>query len=505
MKTEFKKYKLACQSLLAKKSFLIALVIVAVLGYGFAITHTSIGIDDTSFLRYYEQGLDIKLGRFLPVLIYKIPKMLQFNPMWLDSMGVLFLVLATLILCIFIKKISEDQLPYLFYLFLGGLFLSYPIINEIFIYMTTSLILGLGYLLLVLSIIFAYETIHCRKKRLLPFLITIGCLGGAISIYESFAQAFLVLFLLTMYVEIYVSKNQITWKETIKTFISYMIILFITVVLGEMLVHGYWLIRKIDTASAKNIAANTIYWLEPTTLSAKINFFLTSMKQNYIEPIGNYVPITIFAISLIVGLLGTILAKNKNKLQLFIIFFASFLANFALSVLMGIAAPHRTLQSVSLFIAFYFAFSYVTLNKKILKIIAASCLCYLVLFQTSELNSWFYNDYIRYEEERRIVAQVAYELEKNYSHLPVVFTGNVELSSRIKMNQTNGSSIINWGLVAFAEDASELYNFFKLEGFDIPKATAEQYQEGKAKSENLPKWPSQGSIVQERDYIIVHF
>ena len=70
---------------------------------------------------------------------------------------------------------------------------------------------------------------------------------------------------------------------------------------------------------------------------------------------------------------------------------------------------------------------------------------------------------------------------------------------------TPALSVIEWGRYAFDNDA-ELVKFFAMHGHTIvPLLDGSLYAEAEAESVDLPKYPEDGYIVDQGDYIIVHF
>lgn len=131
---------------------------------------------------------------------------------------------------------------------------------------------------------------------------------------------------------------------------------------------------------------------------------------------------------------------------------------------------------------------------------------YLVMIQTYDLNKWFYNDNLRYQEEKNTMLTVANKISSNFDITkPVVFIGHFTLSSNINYNQTNGSSLINWGMVAFGEPNTELFNFLQMNGYYFVRPTYEQLQVAKSNIENMNNWPKENSIVEYDNIIVVKF
>ena len=162
--------------------------------------------------------------------------------------------------------------------------------------------------------------------------------------------------------------------------------------------------------------------------------------------------------------------------------------------------------------------------------------------QCSDMNRWFYVDYLKYEEAKNVASRVAYELERDFdTGKPVVFTGSYEvpagiigaayvpynsktfyqisrITTRIDEHllekfyrpygvwvaQTPALSVIDWGRYAFGDD-TELVRFFAMHGQEILPLQNADYAEAERLSAEWPRFPREGSIVDVGEYIIVHF
>ena len=65
-----------------QKIYVIILCLTAICGYGFEMTHPSIGIDDTAVSLYLEDGLEVVMGRWFIYLINKIFHLSDFSPLF---------------------------------------------------------------------------------------------------------------------------------------------------------------------------------------------------------------------------------------------------------------------------------------------------------------------------------------------------------------------------------------------------------------------------------------
>ena len=107
MKNIIEEYKKELKELISSKKYLFSIIIVSILAYGFAITHCSIGIDDTALDRYYGDFFSINMiaaGRWGSYFLYKLLNLTSFTPFWLDFLTVLIIVSTAILISSFIRR-----------------------------------------------------------------------------------------------------------------------------------------------------------------------------------------------------------------------------------------------------------------------------------------------------------------------------------------------------------------------------------------------------------------
>ena len=87
-----------------QKIYVIILCLTAICGYGFEMTHPSIGIDDTAVSLYLEDGLEVVMGRWFIYLINKIFHLSDFSPFMME----LIVYQCNLVLCSFPQNIRSQ-------------------------------------------------------------------------------------------------------------------------------------------------------------------------------------------------------------------------------------------------------------------------------------------------------------------------------------------------------------------------------------------------------------
>ena len=171
-----------------KPSFTVPLILTLIMGYGFAVTHFSVGIDDLARERFINRELFAQ-GRFSSSFISYFLRFTDAYPFAEDFLAVILLFFAAAVLCVVLKNASANRLLSPVYPVFACLFVSYPLINEIFIYNGASLNIAIGYLLTGIALLITDRTraAICRKekkKQAAGTVLTILIWSFLMSLYE---------------------------------------------------------------------------------------------------------------------------------------------------------------------------------------------------------------------------------------------------------------------------------------------------------------------------------
>lgn len=498
------KYRDYLIELLNTKKIIILLSVTTILSYGFTITNFSVGVDDTAFDRYFRNGELLSQGRFGAVTLDKIFNMFDFAPFWMDTIATLLLFCSALLWCTLFMEISKKKISNCAYIIFTTVFISYPIINEIFIYMMASVPIGLGYLLTILALILTYEYIFNKEKKV-NIIVAIGMMTFTISLNEAFAPVFLCgIFMILILRTLLNKESEINIVKAIKIIFKFTLVLAIAIVLESII--SNLIIYILQLQKSQN-AATEIYWFKDGSIINKIILLIKTIVANYILAAITNKSILIFVIACISCVIIAIYLSIKNKsIVLLLLFLALGISNVSLSIVQGYVSPYRTCLTFSIFIAFIFMVLFINLKNKKYNYLLLMVIGVIVIIQSKELSQAFYNDYKRYEQDKQIAIQTAsiinYECD---NEKPVVFIGAMPKYKNINYGQTNGNSVVNWGIKAFGENSTELLNFMQMYGFYFNQATDEQVKDAETKIENMPSYPKKGYIKEFDNYILVNF
>lgn len=508
MREIYIKYENNIKELLSYKRLVILLGITTILSYGFAITNFSIGVDDTAFNRYFREGELLAQGRFAAVALDKIFNMFDFAPFWMDMVATILLVVSSLLWCSFIMEVTKNKLPKRTYIIFSTLFISYPIISQIFIYMMTCVPVGLGHVLTIISLICLYEFIINKKRSINIIIIGIIAMTFTISLYEAFATVFICGIFITLILIYFYSrnndKNENILKKYFIIFLKYIGILAICILLEAIISNVVIFILGIEKSS---VAATSIQWFEEGSIINKIVMLLKQIIYSYIINSKYFIFIFIFDLACLIAAVMAIISAIKNKsITIFLLFLGIGLSNIALCIVQGEVSPYRTCLTFPVFVSFIFMLLFLKVKKEIYMNIVSLVIFIIVVIQTKEMNQAFFNDYQRYVQDREIAIQIATIINYEFDNTkPIVYLGEIPKYDNIKYIQSNGMSVINWGVRAFGENNTELLNFMKMNGYTFKQANDEQMETAKKDAINMPSYPHNGYIEEFDDYIIVKF
>lgn len=492
-------YKKSINYFFKNKVFIIAIILITVLSFGFTITNSSVGMDDTAFDRYYQGKEMLAIGRWGSYLVYQILNITEFIPFWIDFIASSIIMFTAVLWCIFIKKNVEDKLPLGAYISFATVFISFPIINEIFIFENCNIAVMLGSFLASLGIMVYYENYKTLHKKSI-YVVSALILTVAMSMYEACAQIMLVSICITAILMIYTNKDK-KIMDIFKYLFSVLGILVVGVVLDEIIIKLIYLAG----VRASDVADKEINWGKYGVLESiklLLNNIVNSMRNT------KYFSVLVFNITSGIGLAISILQSDKKKNWIIlVIFIAMFLSNFAISMLQLDSVLYRTCTSWGLFVAVIVLMVYKYLSEyKITKILACVVISILVLQQSKTLNQLFYNDYKRYQKDLSIANELIYDLEKDYDiSKPLVIMGTPYKGMGGYGAQSNSLSVLWWGKKAFNDNGREFIKFLNSLGYDFNVPTDEEYEKGKAESKNMSNYPKDGSIKELDDCIVINF
>jgi len=515
LKQGFKKF-------LLNPMYIFPVLISTILCYAYYLTHETVTIDSLSSDRYYH-GLLVAQGRLTATIIENY---LGFEhlPIAVENIiGLICFILGATVFCIIFDK-AKPQSNVLPYTFFTCLYITFPLMNEYFMFKGSVLTTGGSILLVSFALYFALKI----KNLIASILISSIFIFFAYSWYESFILVYIgAVFLLL----ILLADGQKSQKELFFNGFWLAPTLFLGFSLEEIISNA--IINICNITQDNNNAVGTA-WLSS---SATLKSFFYDFIYSFVSKIFCYAPFTILFIFLAVAFVLMILQTKSTKKPILIFFyFGLALTVFFLSIYRGAESAYRTEQGIPFYISaitLLLSSKIINLNgKKALKIIASLSLVIILTVQICSSNYWYHVNVLRDKEEKQVVCNIAKDLEKYDKNKPVIFIGYYQLSNNIKDKyavkkdsvagriinytskkakksydytacQTSISSYISWSIYSFSSANVELKKFFNACGYDFKLGTNEQFEEATKKYINIPSYNDSGYILDAGDYIVV--
>lgn len=515
LKQGFKKF-------LLNPMYIFPVLISTILCYAYYLTHETVTIDSLSSDRYYH-GLLVAQGRLTATIIENY---LGFEhlPIAVENIiGLICFILGATVFCIIFDK-AKPQSNVLPYTFSTCLYITFPLMNEYFMFKGSVLTTGGSILLVSFALYFALKI----KNLIASILISSIFIFFAYSWYESFILVYIgAVFLLL----ILLADDQKSQKELFFNGFWLAPTLFLGFSLEEIISNA--IINLCNITQDNNNAVGTA-WLSS---SATLKSFFYDFIYSFVSKIFCYAPFTILFIFLAVAFVLMILQTKSTKKPILIFFYLGLaLTVFFLSIYRGAESAYRTEQGIPFYIgAITLLLSSKIINsngKKALKIIASLSLVIILTVQICSSNYWYHVNILRDKEEKQVVCNIAKDLEKYDKNKPVIFIGYYQLSNNIEDKytvkkdsvsgriidytskiaeksytytacQTSISSYISWSIYSFSSANVELKKFFNSCGYDFKLGTNEQFKEATKKYINIPSYNDSGYILDAGDYIVV--
>ncbi|MCM1540455.1 MAG: glucosyltransferase domain-containing protein [Blautia sp.] len=533
------------------KFYAITVSLAAVCSYGFKISHETIGIDDTCIPLYFEDGLAPAVGRWTLYLLNKFFHISDFAPWMTELAGVLLLLFAATAWCVVFSRILGREKYMAGYTFFAALFLSCPLISEIYVYYLHNGI-SLAYALTAIGLLLLLNAMEAGtdgKKRLIRIVAAAAGLTVALGCYESFMIVFamgaVMIFILVRGFgnqERGYCSSPWAWLGALAATATLAIgfrWLVLKLILG---------IFRIGIPESFRVEYRSVFSF--TEMSAA-EFFMI-LKRHWVKYYLNafaYRPVTVLVLGILTLLVVCVIMGIRKK-DIFLPLAA--LAAPILPVCMVLIEGKDTYYRAAQYVPLVGAFAVFLLLKLAKEHLPGFCmklgmaLAFILLWnQCAEMNQWFYVDYMKYQDARNVMEQVAYDLEREYdTGKPVVFRGAyfvpygivenayLECDSREygwirrigdmvdphlveKYNAEDGhgydfaetpvNSALRWGATAFDGTGTQLGNFMRMLGHDFEIETdLLKIEEAQELAEDMPEFPKTGYIMECEEYIIVN-
>ena len=437
------------------------LLLTAVCAYGYKVTNATIGIDDTPSLYYFEEGLIAIVGRWVLFLLNKVVTLAEFVPFVTDFAAVVLLVVAATVWSALFYSVLGEKIPVAGYAFFAAVFISSPLISEVFTYFLHNGI-AIGYLCCGISLCCVREWQSSRRKmqKNSGFRERVKCLALpkiaaaavflwiAMGCYESFMILWLAgLMLLLLTERIALGRQE---KDVFATLVAGAVTTLLAIVLRSLMIVAVtkaFHLEYLQGEAVQRSVTEMLGWMLQPGAFSELAMILKRTFVLYGVFAYAYLPIRIFALSACVVTVVTLVRVIRGRdLWALVLLPAAYLAAFSLLFVEGKATLYRSAQFLPVFCGYgalllVYGIWQLTGNsaKKAKKApgrkfaagvrgLTLLVLAVILWNQCMDMTRWFYIDKKKYDEAVKTVDQIAMDLEKGFdTSKPVIFTGNYEI------------------------------------------------------------------------------
>ena len=528
-------------------------MLVGVCTYGFLISHYAIGIDDTAIPLYFDEGLAPYMGRWTLYTLNKVIPLTKMSPFFVESISTVMLLFSVTAWCVLLKETcgKNVEFPIWVYAIYASIFITCPLISEVYVYYLHNGIC-LAYGLIAIALLALWEALHgeINRRKICALLISSVLLTIAMGCYETML---LVYIMAAIMIFIFHRMRDVKSAGIIQWIVMGSIILIISLGMRSVIIRWLNYINDFETAfigldSDQRISVLSGMGRDEIVMNIKYYFI-----KYFINAIS-YFPIRMLLCSYaVLGCIAVIFSVMKRDCWIIICTILLPIIPASMCLVEGNAIAYRAAQYVPVVITFTVFYVAVLIwripwKAYLFRSVYAILLSVLIWTQIAEMNQWFMVDYMRYENEKEILLQVAKDLQATCDVTkPIVFCGSVETPvaitetselafsdprfpySRLMFDkflpgmtgkqycpqgygyhfrETIFNNTISWGIAAFDGTGTQVIQYLKMLGYsfngekDLEKITkARAY----AVEVGMPEYPVEGYIQEFENYIIVNF
>lgn len=439
------------------------LLLTAVCAYGYKVTNVTIGIDDTPSLYYFEEGLIAIVGRWVLFLLNKVISLAEFAPFVTDFAAVLLLIAAAIVWSALFYSVFGEKIPMTGYAYFAAVFVSCPLISEVFTYFLHNGI-AIGYLSCAVSLCCMREWQNSMRKPRkgsglwekpdCPAVTKLAAaavfLWIAMGCYESFMilwLAGLLLLLLSERIRLGTERTARTGERGVfGTLAGGALAALAAVLLRSLMIvvlTKAFHLEYLQGEAVQRSVTEMLGWMVQTGAFGELIMILKRTFVLYGVFAYAYLPIRIFVLSAVVITVVTLVRVIRGRdLWALILLPTAYLAAFSLLFIEGKATLYRSAQFLPIFCGYgALLFAYIIyeltgspgrgVHRRLClgtRGIAVAVLAVIVWNQCMDMTKWFYIDKQKYDAAVQTVDQIALDLERDFdTSKPVIFTGNYEI------------------------------------------------------------------------------
>lgn len=424
--------------ILKRPVYWLSILFITLLSYLFDLTNRTVGVDDLARTIYFGDSKEcIAATRWgQPFWAYLLSGK-EYTPFIDKYASIIFLIISAILFSrILYRYFRRSGHKLLLCTLFSCLYISYPLINEIWNYNGVNADQAGNAVLAAVSILLLYDQKKLFSKET---LICSLLLSVVVSSYESTAFLYISLVLSIVLMDLILEDR----RQWVRNGFRYAIPLAGALILRYAI--GFFLIW-INRLHYEANGATEIAWNLAESIPAQLSLLLEHTLNLYFARGLIYFPITMFDIAIMAGTISFAAAAVKQKkFSVIIIFLLLCGSLFLQSLVQGAFMPYRTAQTLQYFTAFsitvfLFCLS-LTGKQKLLNLflIFTAYLCYrqgVFMNRTLALNNQ------RSDNEAALAHNIGYQLKSQFEDKPVIFVGNLDLGNHINRQLNESMSTI---------------------------------------------------------------
>jgi hypothetical protein len=336
--------------LLRSPTLLAALGVLLALGYGGALLHPAVNMDDLAIDIYERGGEFLRQSRITVWLLQKLTGIMQYQPFWPELFAAVCLVLAGLLFAAVLYSVLGERPAVPAVLVLCGGMLVWPYHAEVLIY-SNQCGIGLGYLLCAAALAGATKyVLYGGRKHLSGALGAVVCLAFVLGLYESFAPVWF-----TMLAALLLCSALTREPGTMSGKISILRLLRGVWPLGAALVLRAALTKLLcalaGVSGGNGTAAKTIFWFSRASVRDALLIPLREWLNNYVARAFGVPALALLALACLALLVWAVRIRCRNGKALWVAMLL--LSQFSLGLLQGTGSQMaRATQCFAVFVPF---------------------------------------------------------------------------------------------------------------------------------------------------------
>lgn len=496
------------EGLIRGKFYWIFVILTVILGYGFTLTNYSMGVDDESFNGYFHEGGLLSQGRWGSSVTKYIFDTYEFLPFWRDFIAIVLITIGITLWGHIIKQNSENYFSEKSITIFACVAISCPFIVNNFIFMMTTVEMGL---VLCLTAIAVNSITSHERNRYIRLLICVFSLVYAVSFSELAMVYFLLGIIIVSFLKTCFSTGEQEGKKFAVLLLNSFLLMFVVLLVNELI---KYILQKIYVVPSSNYVSNMFLYnfSDFNNFFDSLTLFFKSFANFFLINVHPGVKITLFS-SILILVFSIFISIKKRSALTIILGFGLVISAYSLFILTGNSnIPFRAMITNSIYVGFTVALIYSFLQRELNKFkipkIALILICILVFYQTKYINEVFYIDYLRFQLDKTKADNIATDImkESGKKSNKVVFIGQPD-NYNLKIGDVEGYSVFQWDRFGGSDNEFKnnhrILSFINLQGYSIQSANDLNLTEVLTESANMPMYPSEGYIKNVGQYLIV--